>query len=587
MLKKITLPIMFIFMMFVSNPLYSAENSNSTPSLKDEAYNTISEALFDKKIHASMKMDIFSVISDLALGSEYKEENQDIISEFYQDLISDSYNSSFNISVLDQQDQQQDNNSTTEPKEPKKVDTGIITLLRKIINSEEPNMVLYGLDIISKAKIKDFLPEITEKLEKCNPDDIEMKASLLSTIGSIGNESSIAVLKKYLDDPEMRIRLNTLQSISEIDSSSSESILKGYLKSDSLELALLSAGILAEKGDSQAINLLKEGIESPVMLTQQKTMIAMTNVKNPLILPVIKLALKVNNDIVKTYALNVLACINTEESARIISTQLDNETFMPRALIALTKNTSEEAYKVFEKFILSNDVTKKSYTLAVLSQIKDKRVIPILKLALNDKNENIRVTAAKILDTLGDKTGIQVLREATKSDNDNISISSASYLGYRGDAAGKSILERAVSDTDLPSWQRLDISIILDKLNDGSITSVMKPLLQQQRPNSLPKDLVPTENTLKKLLSDDSNWVRLNTTVFMTKTKNIECLPTLEELSNDPDNQIRTVVVGLLGKLDTTKALPILQKHLKDDSVRVRVTSADSILKIISQQQTN
>ena len=393
------------------------------------------------------------------------------------------------------------------------------------------------------------------------------------------------MLKGYLDSPDLRLKLNALQSIGDIKTPEAEEILVEYLQKSPLEMALLSAGILADNGNDKAINLLKEGIESPVLLTNQKTMIAMSKVTNPKILPVVKIALNSDNDVVKAYALNMLTRINDSETIEVIKPLLNNVKIMPRAMIALSKNNSPEALKLFEDIFTEGNTEKRAYAIAVLTMVKNNNIIPVLKMALEDENETIRVAAAKILQTFKDDSGIETLKIATKSENNELSLSAAAFLGYKGNDSGAQILSDAVYNNDLPSWKRLDMSILLEKLGDKEVISELKSLMNQQRPNSLSYDIFPSEETLKSLLNDDSKWVQLNTSVFMTRLKNEDCLPTLEKLSQDSDLKVRTTSVELLGRLGSKKALPVLQKCLDDESVRVRVKSAQAILNILTNTE--
>lgn len=583
MYKKLGAILLSIICSGFISPVLANDKSTDLSKLKLEAYNTISDALFDEKIHYNMKIDIYDIINNIMVGEKPEANNQDIMEDFYKNVVEDPEKATLTIDIIEESTTETNNKPENIKLAPP--DTKIIEMLRKSINSDDDNMLLYGLDSISKGKIKDLLPEVLQLLEGFNKDDYEILSSIISTLGDIGDESTVETLKKQLESGDLRVRLNALQAIGNIKCEKSDEILLNNLDNGELELALLSAGILAQDNNEKAIKLLQEGIESPVLLTNQKTMIAMSNVTNPTILPLLKTAIKSENEIVKAYALNILGKINTKESVELLTPLLDDKQLMPRALIALSKNSTPEAYKAWEQIFNSKDILKRSYALAVLTRSNSKKNIPLLKLALNDPNENIKVAAAKILHTLKDDSGIETLKSATKSKNDDISLSAAAFLGYIGNDYGEPILKNAITDTDLPSWKRLDVTIILEKLGDRSIVPSLKDLLIHQRPGTLPKDILPSEATLNDLLNSDSKWLQINTSVFMIRNKDKNCLPVLEKLSKDPDIKIRTTAVSLLGKLGSKEALNTLQDCLHDESVRVRVKSAESILKIISNPE--
>ncbi|MEW5822176.1 MAG: HEAT repeat domain-containing protein [Cyanobacteriota bacterium] len=583
MIKKLLLSIFTALLVFNISFSHAANETNNSVNLKEKAFKTLSDALFDEKIHYNIKIDIFDIINNFITEDLPPESPEDLVQDFYQNMIDNPDQSTFTIDLLNN-DQQE---SSEDIKKPAETDKNIIELLKKTVESDNDNIILYGLDSISKGKVKELLPDVIIKLKNFDSDDLEVETSLISTIGKIGNDSAIETLQPYLDDENLRIKLNALQAIGDIKTENANKILKEYVSKDSLELALLSSGILVNEGDEKALKLLQEGIESPIILTQQKTMIAISNVTNPVILPLIKIALKSDNDVIKAYALNNLGKIDTIESVKLIQPYIEDEKLMPRAIIALSQNSSKEAFRILESMMKSDNNIQKTYIIAVLSRIKDKRILPLLKIALDDKNENISIAAAKILHTFEDDSGIDALKIAIKSNNEDISLRAAAFLGYIGDNTGQSILLNAIDDTNLPSWKRLDISIILEKLGDKGIVPKLKELLSKQRPKTLPKDLNPSAKTLKEFIKDDSVWVQLNSAVFLIRNKDSDCLPILEKLSNDPDLLVRTTAVDLLGELGSEKALPVLNKSLEDESVRVRVKAAESIIKILSAQKTH
>jgi HEAT repeat protein len=447
-------------------------------------------------------------------------------------------------------------------------------------------MVLYALELVKKNKIKELLPVITDKLKTLEQKDEDLKSSAISTLGAIGDNNTVTILKEFLKESNLRIKLNALQSICDINSEESQKIVLENLNSETLELSLLSAGFLAQQGNEKALSLLKKGMESPIILTRQKTLIALTNTTNPAILPILTMALKTDDEALKSYTLNILTAINTQESARLIEPTINDPDLMPRALIALSKNSSDEAIKIFESCLSSNDENKKYFTMAVLSKINNESIIPLLKISLLDKNENIQVISAKLLHDLGDDSGISVLTTLADSQNNDISLISSLILGTYGKKSVISILESALNRSNIPSWRKLDILIILENLGEKSVYNKLEETLNQQRPPSLPKDISPTNDTLEKLLKNKSNWIKLNTAVFMTNNNCTECLSAIEELSKDSDLQIRTYSAILAGKLGSQKALGFLEKNLKDESVRVRVNAAKSIIDILSRENS-
>lgn len=562
-------------------PVFSLDMTSDNKDLKAKAYNVLSESLFNEKVHVNMKVDIFAIIAELLIGEGKLPDDRGVIEKFYQDVIVNSDKSAFAIDINTKKEDKKDVSGSEAPliKDPEAIE-----ILKKALKNDNVNMKIYALDIIAKAKLTDVLNDVMKMLDESNSDP-ELTSSIITTLGSIGNDSTVDVLEKYLSDENLKIKLNTIQALGEINSDKGNKILKTYLKNESLELALLAAGILANKGDEEALKLLKEGIESPVQLTVQKTMIAMTNVTNPKILPILKIASKSNDEVVKSYSLEILAKIDLPESVEIAKTMIDDKNLMPQALIAISQNISDEAFNVYSNAIQSSDTSEKSYVIAIMTQIKDKRVIPILKKALKDENPNISVGAAKILYTHSDLSGIPVLKQATSSNNPDLALSAAAFLGFTGDDYGKDILLNALNKETLPNWKQLDIAIILEKLGTTSIFNKLVDLLGYQKPKTLPRDLYPTTKTLKELLKQDSKWTRLNAAYMLTELKDYDCLPVIEELAQDQDLNIQTTAIRILSLIADKHSLPILAKQLNDEAVRVRVNSAEAIIKILNSQK--
>jgi HEAT repeat protein len=545
------------------------------------SFDTISQALFNEKIHVNMKVDIFEMLSKMTVSEKKYSEGNNAVNDFYNELISNPYDNSYTIDIMHERNKKDKKDIEPDYYEKLRHNKYLIGLLEKVLNDDNENMVLYALDIISKAKIVELKEPIIKRLNEINQENSDLISSMLTTLGDIGDEKTINIIHKYLGSEDLKVKLNALQALAEIKCDRSNEILKAYLSNDSLELALLSAGILAADGDEEALELLEEGARSPVLLTQQKTLIAMSNTTAPEVIPVLKIALKSDNEAIKAYALEILSGVKSQEVPFIVENYLDDESLLPRALIALDKNVSPEAINIMRKCINSDSKIKKTYALAILSQMKDNGAIPVLKEALNDKYENIRCSAAKILYSMGDHSGVKTLEEALDSDNYDLALSSAIFLGYNNHKSSVDFLKNALNNQKLPSWKRLDVAIILEKLDDKTVIPTMKEMLARQRPASLPKDISPSEETLLEFLKDNSLWVKLNSSVFLVRDKNEKCLETLKELADYDDLKVRAIALKLIGNLGSVKALPFLEQKLKSDSVRARVNAAEAIIMII------
>jgi HEAT repeat protein len=585
--KKYIATFLFILAFSTINSAIATAESINKAVLKNQAYETISKALFNEDIHMNMKVDIFDSLAEMTVQKEETTTGKGIINDFYRELISNPYKSTFTIDILADNQKEQTTNDDIDLKQNFKNDKQLADLLAKALQSTNESILIYSLNIIGKAGIDSLLPEVYAKLEQIPVENAELLATILTTIGEAGDETSLEKLKSYLDEKyELKIRLNALQSIGEIESQESKEILKNYLTSSQLELALLSAGILAQDGNEKALELLQEGIESPVVLTQQKTLIAMTNLTNPAVIPILDKAMDVENDVVKAYTLEILAAIDSPETIDVIKKGLDDEKLIPRALIALTQNLNSESVALFEEAIQSDNALKKTFTIAVLSQVKDKQIIPVLKIALEDVNESIQVAAAKILYTLGDKSGLDQLKKATESKNKELAIGAAAFLGVMGEDYGEPVLKKHLHAADMPSWKRLDIAIVLENLGNEYVMDDMEILMAKQRPSTLPKDMRPSEKALATLLNSEYEWTRLNASYFMSQKNNLKAIPVLEKLSENPDLSIRTTALSLLGKYNSEQSLPILKEHLDDEAVRARVNAAESLLKIINKEKS-
>lgn len=585
MQRKRKLLLGFLFCLFLNLPVYANNSIIKDDKLKSSAYSALSEALFNEKIHPNMKMDIFDILNEIANADPEKAKSKDLIEEFYNNIMRDPYKSTLTIEIFNKKHRKEEPVTPSQANTP--LDKGIIEILRTCINSDNRHIVLYGLDSISKGNVKELIPDLLKCLNEKKYNEIELKTSLISTLGDIGDDSVIKPLKELISDKDLRIQLNTLQAIGDIDSEKANNILKENLKSQSLELSLLSAGILAEKGDPDAYKLLKEGLSSPYMTTKQKTIISMSHITNPGILPLLKIATNIDDDVIKAHSLNILSGINTPEAVELITPLLEHDKLMPRAIIALSKNNTDKAIKVFENILSSDEKNKKTYVIAALTRVNNKNILPLLKLALKDPNESIRVASAKLLYSYDDISGVEVLKESSNSKNEDISLSAAAFLGFIDNDYALNTLKDYLTDASLPSWKKLDISIIIERLGDKEIRTDLRSLLARQRPNSLPRDLFPSDETLLELLNDESKWTRLNACVFLAKKKNMACLPVLKELAKDPDLRIRVITMSLLGRLGSTEAIPILKNSLTDKAVRVRVKAAESILKLLKKDHTS
>jgi len=196
----------------------------------------------------------------------------------------------------------------------------------------------------------------------------------------------------------------------------------------------------------------------------------------------------------------------------------------------------------------------------ILGRIRDKRAVPVIIDALNEKKMTMRYTAARALGYIGDKKAVSPLIKQLADKEWQVRFYAAEALGKIGDkSAAKPLANLLLSDSS--ETVRLTAIEALDKLD---AKTEYKAVLEAF------SDKAPKIRSYAIELS--SSW--------MVK----EAVgPISSMLKTDRSNKVRASCAYALGIYDDYTAIPALIGALSDDYKDVRIYAQESLEKMSGQ----
>lgn len=276
------------------------------------------------------------------------------------------------------------------------------------------------------------------------------------------------------------------------------------------------------------------------------------------------------------------------------------------------------------------------WVIDAIGKLGDETHIPVVRAALNDKDDYVRINAAKVLSQLGDPESSKVLidtlqmtpsmisssskdshssrrmwklkvfaieclgeigslaaipyiRTMLKGPHWPIRASSAWALGMIGDKSATPSIRNLLHDQQ--KLVRMSAAEALGRLDDESAAAVLKAALTDEDKSvkykaaeSLAKLGYRTGlQLLADALKDPDENIQTMAVTALGKLGDISVVEPLSEKLDSEEWQIRADVAVALGRIGEEKALALLKKKLEDPAKNVRVCAAVAILMILGR----
>lgn len=268
-------------------------------------------------------------------------------------------------------------------------------------------------------------------------DDMEVRATMVSSLGVLGDKATIPALLPALQDEEMWVRLAAATALGDIGDKNVIPQLIQFLENDNARLresAALTLGVMDYKGE---IPGLKKAIEKKEINPRIAAYLLddMNNLSEKDIQDYER-KLKDKSDIyariVAVLAFGKISKINKLAVSKIRKSLMDEEPVVRAlAVVLLGRLEDRESLAAIEGLRNDNDPIVRGVVALSIGKLGDNKTLPALEKLTRDKEASVRASAALAIGKLGDAAGIHLLEELLfhgKEDNLAVKLMSVAAL---------------------------------------------------------------------------------------------------------------------------------------------------------------
>ncbi|MHA2295907.1 MAG: HEAT repeat domain-containing protein [Candidatus Hodarchaeales archaeon] len=256
---------------------------------------------------------------------------------------------------------------------------------------------------------------------------------------------------------------------------------------------------------------------------------------------------------------------------------------------ALVRIGSPTANELAECLASDGNKTVRLYCAQVFEQIADQKSIsPLLDYGLRDKDEKVRETAVRALIRIGEPV-VENISSVQDDKYRHARMAAAEVLGAIGSSMAMRKLEVALNDRD--EQVRETAAKALQNLGLQAVISLCRCLASPSKETSRLAALVLLELSPEMRNKGDKQAVRFLKSVFKKRDKEIQAtacqaLGILGDKSAVEDvihmlgskhEKVRLAAVKALGMLQDGKSVPPLEQMLNDKSVEVRIAATEAL----------
>jgi len=471
-----------------------------------------------------------------------------------------------------------------------------ISTLIKVLRKEDERIKIFALEIIGKLKLVQLLPYLMELLEKGDVSS-KVKASLVKCIGSFGSKEVFPILRKYLEDPDDRVRANLLEILTEnienYDDNEIRSILIDKLDDPCNRVKIISAVGLAKLSDTKGLETMNKLYNSADVNLRAGVVHALGKLHTEESRRLLEKALKDPAVRVRLNAVRGIELSNDIDSWEVnfLLRALEDESYIvhKHALQKLLKIKDERIIDVLSEKIKSLGKMKtKLNIIEELSLVHTQKAYEVVIESLASDNELIREAALKSLTRIPE-TRLKDDKEAYIK-----FLEKEAMLFYRNILIKRTLIRElppsdkllllltAIDDKNLRIKQRIIKAVgLLEGI--GYIDSFFRWASSERRRRAHILEFL--DQTIDKRVAryvtlilegySEEQLVKLATE--MLDVESFDLLRSFDFLSQETDVWIRAVTSYIIGYLDRPDLIETLFRMLNDESSLVRENAINSL----------
>lgn len=262
----------------------------------------------------------------------------------------------------------------------------------------------------------------------------------------------------------------------------------------------------------------------------------------------------------------------------VASTTLPTSTTTPVPTSSLTS----KAWDVLKEGVADKSVVHRKSAIATIGTIKGSpEALKMVEGALQDKDQDVRQTAAVTLGEMKDKQAIPYLK-AAMDDTPAVSFSAAKALWDLGDTSGRDMFQQVIEGqrTNAPGKLHGAIAEGKKKLTPGQMTlmGAKDAVGAVFGPAGLGIDAI--QEAVKTAKNDTGAPGRTVAAEVLGKDSDPYALILLEWALGDDNWSVRVAVAKALGERGNEATIAKLEPQLSDDHHQVRYMAAASMIRL-------
>ena len=322
--------------------------------------------------------------------------------------------------------------------------------------------------------------------ETARSQDYALRESTAEALGYLAIKESIPILISLLKDKEYSVRITTVKSLGLIGDADSLPYLIEVLEDENPSVCLEATESIVKLGCSnRAISQLLEIIKDKDKKYELRRMasFALEKFKNLDIVPEILDLLRCQNSPTRELAIEIAGSLNDESILKELSSFLSNIRFYKVTVKALEKIHSYEAVMVL-KICLENDNNEiRRIAACALGRLGQKDAIPELLKILQEKDYRFLGDAVYGLGVCGSEEATPLLKEMLLTvQNREFAIAQNGYVSKSAIANSLSKIKHSVSKEDLKNTKDPDdfhaFARILAIQNDIEVLPILREFLK-------------------------------------------------------------------------------------------------------------
>ncbi len=309
------------------------------------------------------------------------------------------------------------------------------------VNSKLPSK---AAEVISRPTMRQLIQEYVDEVLKSkkhdkeklrhiinaalNDGDMEVRASMASAIGSLGDKEIITELLEAFNDEEMWVRLAAAAGLGNINDKEVIPKLLDLLEDNDAhirEASALALGLMDYKGEIPGLNMAIEEKK----IDQRIAAYLLGDAENLDQKEFKDLKQKLENKadiysrIVAVLAFGKIGKINNEKIVMLRKRLTDEEPIV-RALtvVVLSRLQDKKSLQEIEHLINDEDALVRGVVSLAMGKLGQEKTLKGLESMSTDKVESVRASAALSIGVLGDVTGIPILETLLFDQNDGFAV---------------------------------------------------------------------------------------------------------------------------------------------------------------------